>query len=375
MPSVRIHDLRKSFGSVVAVNDVTLEFQDGALTSVLGPSGCGKTTTLNLIAGFDEPDRGTIYFGDRVIADPGRGIAVPPNRRNLGMVFQSYALWPHLTVGENVAYGLKMHGVARAERDLLTRRALQSVRLDGYLARYPHELSGGQQQRVALARAIAYSPQTILFDEPLSNLDAQLREEMRIELKEVHRRIGVTAIYVTHDQAEALALSDRIVVMGEGRVRQVGTPRELYEEPADVEVARFLRRVNIFNATLMEKAGRQAKVHIEELAQTVQCRCAADARNNARGAISIRPERIRLRPLSGDRPGEPLTGRVRSAIYLGSLHQYRVAIDEKTFLDVEQSGVEDLHVDHQVVIEIDPEGCYFIAETLGATKPGIELAS
>src|SRR4051812_47404826 len=208
MQSVRLQNVRKSFGSVVAVDDLSVEFGAGTLTAVLGPSGCGKTTTLNLVAGFEQPDTGTIHFGERLIADAARGIAVPTSKRNLGMVFQTYALWPHLTVGENAAYGLKMRGASRAARDAAGKEGLASVRLETHENRYPHELSGRQQQRVALARALAYSPAILLFDEPLSNLDAQLREEMRIELKEIHARIGVTAIYVTHDQAEAMVLSD-----------------------------------------------------------------------------------------------------------------------------------------------------------------------
>ena len=216
MPSVRLDRLRKQFGDVVAVDDVSVEFRDGEMTSVLGPSGCGKTTTLNLIAGFIEPDGGSIHFGGQLIADARHGIVVPPNKRNLGMVFQSYALWPHLSVADNVAYGLKMHKVPRPQRGDVeaVKRALQRVRLEPFIDRFPHELSGGQQQRVALARAIAYSPQILLFDEPLSNLDAQLREEMRLELKDIRREIGITAVYVTHDQAEAMSLSDRIAVDG-----------------------------------------------------------------------------------------------------------------------------------------------------------------
>ncbi len=252
MPSVRLDGLRKQFGDVLAVDDVSVEFRDGEMTSVLGPSGCGKTTTLNLIAGFIDPDRGTIRFGERMIADGARGIVVPPNKRHLGMVFQSYALWPHLSVADNVAYGLKMHKVPRAQREDAVRRSLQRVRLEQQVDRFPHELSGGQQQRVAVARAIAYSPQILLFDEPLSNLDAQLREEMRLELKDIHREIGITAVYVTHDQAEAMSLSDRIVVMGEGRILQVGSPREIYDEPADVRVARFLGRTNLFDARIFD---------------------------------------------------------------------------------------------------------------------------
>ena len=260
MPSVRLDGLRKQFGDVLAVDDVSVEFRDGEMTSVLGPSGCGKTTTLNLIAGFIDPDRGTIRFGERMIADGARGIVVPPNKRHLGMVFQSYALWPHLSVADNVAYGLKMHKVPRAQREDAVRRSLQRVRLEQQVDRFPHELSGGQQQRVAVARAIAYSPQILLFDEPLSNLDAQLREEMRLELKDIHREIGITAVYVTHDQAEAMSLSDRIVVMGEGRILQVGSPREIYDEPADVRVARFLGRTNLFDARIFDASILDASI-------------------------------------------------------------------------------------------------------------------
>src|SRR5947209_2984383 len=325
MQGVRLQNIRKTFGSVVAVDGISVEFEAGALTAVLGPSGCGKTTTLNLIAGFEQPDTGTIHFGDRLIADAARSLAVPTSRRNLGMVFQSYALWPHLTVGENVAYGLKMRGASRAERDAAVTRALDSMRLHGYLDRYPHELSGGQQQRVALARALAYSPATLLFDEPLSNLDAQLREEMRVELKDIHNRIGVTAIYVTHDQAEAMVLSDRIVVMGEGRIRQIGTPRELYERPADAYVARFIGRTNLLKSRLLEQREDWALVRIDGMGQEMHCRHAGTAGSNAGGVLSVRPEAIHLKPASEAAAGAPI-GEVRATSYLGNLQEYRVAV-------------------------------------------------
>jgi ABC-type Fe3+/spermidine/putrescine transport system ATPase subunit len=313
---VRLDRLRKQFGDMIAVNDISVEFRDGELTSVLGPSGCGKTTTLNLIAGFVDPDRGTIHFGERLIADAARGV-VPSNKRDIGMVFQSYALWPHMCVADNVGYGLKMRKVPRAERDLAVRRALQRVRLAALAERYPHELSGGQQQRVALARAIVYAPQILLFDEPLSNLDAKLREEMRLEIRDIHREIGITAVYVTHDQAEAMALSDRIVVMGEGLILQVGSPRALYEEPADVRVARFLGRTNLFDAVLVDKEPPVARVKIAGVAPLLSCRGPADLRPNMPGALSVRPEAIMVRPADARAPGLP--GRIRAAIYLGNL--------------------------------------------------------
>jgi ABC-type Fe3+/spermidine/putrescine transport system ATPase subunit len=363
MASVRVDRLRKSFGANVAVRDISVEFRDGELTSVLGPSGCGKTTMLNLIAGFLDPDGGSIRFGDRLIADAASGFAVPPDKRDLGMVFQSYAIWPHMSVGENVAYGLKMRNVPRADRDAKVRRSLQQVRLEGMTDRYPHELSGGQQQRVALARAIAYAPQILLFDEPLSNLDAQLREEMRAELKGIHRSIGVTAVYVTHDQAEAMSLSDTIVVMGEGQILQVGSPRALYEEPADVRVARFIGKANIFDAVVVDGRKPAARVRVDGIENTFGCRVSADAAPHTRGALSIRPEGICLKPAGGASRGVP--GRIGATLYLGNLLQYHVELGGGRRLEVQQSGADQLGVGDEVVVEIDPERCYFIAGAAG----------
>ncbi|HEY4403585.1 MAG TPA: ABC transporter ATP-binding protein [Xanthobacteraceae bacterium] len=359
MPSVRLDKLRKRFGDALAVNDISVEFRDGEMTSVLGPSGCGKTTTLNLIAGFLDPDNGTIHFGDRLIADSARGVNVPPNKRNLGMVFQSYALWPHLSVADNVAYGLKMRQVARAQRDVSVKRALKRVRLEPFIDRFPHELSGGQQQRVALARAIAYSPQILLFDEPLSNLDAQLREEMRLELKDIHREIGITAIYVTHDQAEAMSLSDRIVVMGDGQVLQVGSPRDLYDKPGDVRVARFLGRTNLFDALIVEAGAPMAQVRIEGTERSLLCRAPPEARPNTRGTLSVRPEAVAVRTAGGAEPGLP--GRVTSAIYLGNVSQIHVALDLGKSIEVQQVTRQTWNVGDAVSVAFDPDRCYFIA--------------
>jgi iron(III) transport system ATP-binding protein len=367
MPSVRLEKLRKSFGNITAVRDISIKFPEGRITSVLGPSGCGKTTTLNLIAGFLDPDSGSICFDDRIIADPARGIVVPSNRRNLGMVFQSYALWPHLSIGENVAYGLKMHKVPRVEREIAIRRALQRVRLETHIDRYPHELSGGQQQRVALARAIAYSPQILLFDEPLSNLDAQLREEMRLELKEIHQAIGVTAIYVTHDQAEAMSLSDTVAVMGEGEVLQVGTPRALYEEPADLRVARFIGKTNVLDAILVDRQQDFVHVRVDGIEGALRCRTSRSAAMNASGTLSIRPEAIRLRPSQPERSG--VHGRVCSVIYLGSMSQFQVALVDGRTLEAQQATADALQVGDEVGIEIDPERCYFIAGASGHPRP------
>jgi iron(III) transport system ATP-binding protein len=367
MASVRVEGLCKSFGGRPAVRGVSIEFADGEMTSVLGPSGCGKTTMLNLIAGFLEPDGGSIHFGNRLIADAATGVAVPSHKRDLGMVFQSYAVWPHMTVAENVAYGLKMRRVPHADRDRKVVRALQQVRLDAVGDRYPHELSGGQQQRVALARAIAYAPQILLFDEPLSNLDAQLREEMRAELKDIHRAIGVTAIYVTHDQAEAMSLSDTIVVMGEGEILQVGSPRALYEEPADVRVARFIGKANVFDAVMVDAAGPIARVRIDGIGDTFGCRMSGRAAPQARGALSIRPEAIALKPAGS--PSQGVRGRIGATVYLGNLSQYHVELGPGRTVEVQQVGADLLKVGEEVVLEIDPLRCVFIAAAAGRAVP------
>lgn len=359
MAAITLDRLRKHFGRIEAVRDISVTFADGELTSVLGPSGCGKTTTLNMIAGFIEPDSGSILFGDRIVSDPVRHIFVPPHRRNLGMVFQSYALWPHLTIGENVGYGLKMRGIGRHDRDRMVQSSLARVRLDGYFDRYPHELSGGQQQRVALARAIAYAPQILLFDEPLSNLDAQLREEMRNELKRLHDEIGVTAVYVTHDQSEAMTLSHTIIVMGGGRILQRGTPLQLYEEPESVQVATFIGTTNLLEASLLESNGRQARVKVEGVDGILPCRAPEHAAKVA-GSLSIRPEGIALRPAMSRTEG--IIGRVSSVTYLGDIARYEVQVGDSRLLKAQQSTAELLRIGDPVLIELDPQKCYFIAD-------------
>jgi iron(III) transport system ATP-binding protein len=356
MAAIKLSRLRKQFGLTRAVRDISVTFADGKMTSVLGPSGCGKSTTLNMIAGFITPDAGTIMFGERVIADPARHIAVPTHKRDLGMVFQSYALWPHLSIAENVGYGLKMRGVVRAEREEIVRRTLARVRLEALIDRYPHELSGGQQQRVALARALAYSPEIVLFDEPLSNLDAQLREEMRDELKALHREIAVTAVYVTHDQSEAMSLSDTIVVMGDGEILQIGTARQLYQEPADARVAAFIGKTNLLNASLIESNPPHARALVVGLADAVLCRASNGATTT--GSLSIRPEGVKL---SAAEATGGIAGKVASASYLGDVCRYEVVLADGRRLVAQQSATRPVSVGDAVSIELDPDHCYFIA--------------
>ncbi len=264
MAGITIRGLSKTFSSresdVAAVADVDLDIKDNSFVTLLGPSGCGKTTTLRLIAGYIVPDRGTIEIDGRLLSSP--GAVVPPESRGMGMVFQNYAIWPHKNVFENVVFGLKVRKVPAAEARRKVADALALVNLSGLEARYPNELSGGQQQRVALARSLVVEPDILLLDEPLSNLDAKLRERMRSELKELQRRTGITFVYVTHDQAEALALSDQIAVMDSGRVQQYGTPFEVYAHPANRLVADFMGLVNLVPGKVRERKGESGTVEI-----------------------------------------------------------------------------------------------------------------
>src|SRR5262249_54897932 len=290
MAAVRLVALTKRYGEdVAAVRDLTLEIRHGELLSLLGPSGCGKTTTLRLIAGFLAPDAGEIWLGDRRLSSPGQ--AVPPERRGMSMLFQSYAVWPHKTVAENVTYGLKFRAVPRSEWPRRLRDALALVRLDGFGDRYPGELSGGQQQRVALARALVVEPAILLLDEPLSNLDAHLREEMRFEIRRLHEALHITTVYVTHDQAEAMVTSDRIAVMNAGRVEQVGTPAEVYERPATAFVAGFIGRTTLFKGRI----GADQRVACEGGLLLVTTAGSEHSPGEA-VAVSIRPHAITLGP-------------------------------------------------------------------------------
>ncbi|MDL2397981.1 ABC transporter ATP-binding protein [Rhizobium mayense] len=261
MAKLKVEDLVVAYGAVIAVRDISFTVEDGEFVSLLGPSGCGKTTTLRCIAGLEGSSGGTIRLGEAIMAADGRD--VPPDKRGINMVFQSYAVWPHMSVFENVAYGLRIRRETSADIERKVGEALKIVGLDGFAGRYGTELSGGQQQRVALARAVVTSPRLLLFDEPLSNLDAGLRDRMRFELVELQRRLGQTSLYVTHDQSEAMLMSDRIILMKDGRIMQSGTPRDLYERPASRFAAEFIGNANIVEASVIRSAGdRSAQVSL-----------------------------------------------------------------------------------------------------------------
>ncbi len=323
MADVVIEALTKRFGEVTAVDNVTFTVQSGEMLSLLGPSGCGKTTTLMSIAGLERPDGGRILAAGEVLADARRGFFLPPERRNLGMVFQSYALWPHMTVADNIAYGLRTRRTPEAQMRTMVEDVLRLVQLDGMGSRYPHQLSGGQQQRVALARALAYQPRILLLDEPLSNLDAKLRERARIWLRELQQRLHITAIYVTHDQVEALSLSDRIAVMSRGRIVQLGTPRDIYERPSDPFVADFIGQAS-FLPGRVEGDGSGGRVRVR--LRTGQVLDIESSRAWAAGAevlVAVRPERVLL---GNGRTENILPGVIRSHLYLGARHQYMVDV-------------------------------------------------
>jgi spermidine/putrescine transport system ATP-binding protein len=320
-PDVALDRLSKAFGSVVAVDDVSIQVGAGEFYSLLGPSGCGKTTTLRLIAGFERPDRGRISIGGRDVT------AVPPHRRNVNTVFQNYALFPHLTVEENVAYGLKQKKVPKHElQDRLT-RALATVRLTELRTRKPRELSGGQQQRVALARALVNEPTVLLLDEPLAALDQKLRKAMQQELKKLQERVGISFLYVTHDQEEALTLSDRLAVMSDGRILQEGTPDQIYERPTSRFVADFIGQSNFFSGTV--KGTDEENVVVDASGLILRCSPTPWSRSGTSVLVSIRPEKIR--PASPDTmtangPVNVVTGRLTRRTYLGDLVRYQVEL-------------------------------------------------
>ena len=257
MAILKVKNLSKNFGKVIAVQDVTFEATEGKVLSLLGPSGCGKTTTLRCIAGFENPDQGEIYLDNRNITP------FPPEKRGIGMVFQNYALWPHMTVYGNLAFGLQIRKVPKPEIDKRTRKVLSMVQLEGYENRYPRQMSGGQQQRIAMARALVFEPEIMLLDEPLSNLDAQLREEMRFEFTELQRKLGITAIYVTHDQAEALVISDKILILDQGKMVQFGTPREIYSNPKNKFVAGFIAVTSFIDGRIDSFTEEKKKVIVK----------------------------------------------------------------------------------------------------------------
>ncbi len=327
---LEVRNLTKVYADVRAVDNVSLEVRQGELVSFLGPSGSGKTTTLNMIAGFDEPSAGDILIGGRAI----RGVS--PHKRDIGMVFQRYTLFPHLTVFENVAFPLTVRGVGKAEIAERVRAALKLIRLETYGDRRPSQLSGGQQQRVALARAVIYEPQLLLMDEPLGALDKKLREEIQIEIRRIHERLGVTIVYVTHDQEEALRLSDRIAVFNHGRIVQVGTGTALYERPADAFVASFVGSSNFLDGTLTAADGAHCKVALAG-GGTVTAPAQPGLAAGSAVSLMFRPDRAVLRAVGRAEPDENrIVGRVLESVYLGESISHTLVLSDGTEISIKQ---------------------------------------
>jgi ABC-type Fe3+/spermidine/putrescine transport system ATPase subunit len=352
-PRVRLVDVVKRFSDVTALEAVTLDVADGEFVTLLGPSGCGKTTLLRIVAGFERPSEGRVLLGGDDVT------AVPPHRRPVNMVFQRPALFPHLDVAANVAFGPRIDGSSKAEIDRVVGEALALVQLDGFQHRRSHELSGGQMQRVALARAIVNRPQVLLLDEPLSALDLKIRLEMESELRRLHREIGGTFIYVTHDQREALALSDRIVVFNRGRIEQIGSPNDVYRQPASPFVARFVGDANVIPVEVSEGGAEPA-----EVAVGAHRFPAPSVDISGPAWLVLRPEVVRVRPPSGH---GSLRGVVQDLSFRGTGHSYRVTVEDVPEpLKAEVSGGEAFAIGATVELSWEPEACRLLPRDPGA---------
>jgi iron(III) transport system ATP-binding protein len=349
---VRIANISKSFGQTPALRDVSLEVEPHELFFLLGPSGCGKTTLLRLIAGFYEPDAGQMFFGDQSIN------GVPPHRRNTGMVFQNYALWPHMTVAENVAYGLDVRAVAADEKKRRVAEALEIVQMQPYAQRFPNQLSGGQQQRVALARALVIRPAVLLLDEPLSNLDARLRLEMREEIRRIHAQTRITTIYVTHDQKEALSMASRIAVMSDGRIEQVGDPRSLYRKPMSQFVADFMGDTNWISAKVAHNSDRGWVLNTD-LGSFIAVNGGGKLTPGDQVLLGFRPESVDF----GVADLNSITTTVSDVSYLGEIEEYglKTALGS-TIKALERNPVEVRRAGTQAVVHVRPENLLILPE-------------
>jgi iron(III) transport system ATP-binding protein len=350
--SVELRSLTKRYGELAVVNDVSLTIEHGQLVCLLGPSGCGKTTTLRLIAGFVEPTAGEILVGGKTVSAPAQSL--PPERRNMSMIFQSYALWPHMTVAENIIYGLKLR---KFDRDTIAKKLdaiLTTTRLAPLAERYPGELSGGQQQRVALARALIVEPETLLLDEPLSNLDANLREEMRFEVRRLHDAYRYTTVYVTHDQSEAMTTADLIAVMNLGRIEQLGTPEDIYERPRSEFVARFIGSSNVVNT----KGLGESRV---ELAGAPLACVGEPVKAGVAVPISIRPHDIAISAMQPAHADNLVTGTVTRQVFLGGSRDYMVEVKDGTQLRVVTPAADNIPQGSAVWLHLPAERCRALA--------------
>ena len=332
---IELRGVDKSFEDTRALEGIDLSISNGEFLTLLGPSGCGKTTILRILSGFETPDQGDVSIGGQRMND------VPPERRQVNTVFQNYALFPHMTVRDNVAFGLRMQSCPKGEIEGRVLEALRMVHLEQYADRRPHQLSGGQQQRVAIARAVVNKPLVLLLDEPVSALDYKLRRAMQLEIKRLQRRLGITFVFVTHDQEEAFAMSDRVVVMNQGRIEQIGTPQEIYEEPSNLYVARFVGEINILPARIMSVPGEG--IYIADISgRRFTLRTSRSFAAGDRVNVLLRPEDIRVYAHDDERPEGPyLTGRIEETVYKGATVDISIALDSGETLSVAEFFNED----------------------------------
>ena len=345
MPEISVENLVKTFGDQRALDQVAFTVRDGELFTLLGPSGCGKSTTLMSVAGFQQPEKGRIRVGDQTVFDADRRISLPAEHRNLGIVFQSYAVWPHMTVFENLAFPLKVRRLKRTEIRTRIAETLELVEMTPYEKRYPHELSGGQQQRVALARALVYSPSVLLLDEPFSNLDAKLRIRARAWVKDLQHRLGLTTIFVTHDQDEALSMSDRVAVMSAGEIQQIASPEAVYHSPANRFVAEFVGRVNLIEGVVAGVDGGQAVLEVDGSRQ-LTVPATEGARVSDRVTVVVRPEAMTLLA-NGDRSVNGTNtwdADVHATAFLGDHYEYELEAGPLKLIAQTSRPVDGAHV-------------------------------
>ena len=344
----KIYQDPKTGKNFYAVHDTTLDIEPGTVVTLLGPSGCGKTTTLRMIAGFESPDEGEIYLGGEAIN------SLTPNKRDTAMVFQSYALLPHYNVFDNVAYGLKIRKLPKEEIRERVLNILKLVEMEGMESRMTNQLSGGQQQRVALARALVLEPGVLLFDEPLSNLDAKLRVTMRTEIRKIQQKVGITAIYVTHDQSEAMSISDKIIIMSKGKVEQIGTPREIYYHPNSKFVADFIGEANFLDAQVLSENGEKARIRVA--GEEIEVNNFAHARAGDKSELVIRPEVAKLSETG------VLEGTVTLSTFMGSYQYYQMLVDgmEIQITDYNPVNRRIYEVGEKAFLEFDPRGVYIL---------------
>lgn len=360
MASVTIRDVKRHYGAFKAVDGISLTVESGEFLTFLGPSGCGKTTTLRMVAGLEKNTGGLIQIGDNVVSDASTNFFVPPERRRLGMVFQSYAIWPHMSVFDNVAYPLRIRRRPAAEIDARVKQALNLVEMEAFADRPAPALSGGQQQRVAIARALVFEPEVLLLDEPLSNLDARLRTQMGDEFRDLQRRLGITTIYVTHDQSEAMSLSDRIVVMRNGHILQVGQPEEIYRRPKSREVAAFFGLPNLLEAEVRQtrSAGPDScAVFVEGPGWRGECLAPEAYPSGTRVTVMVRPENLRLGNSASADGSLTWSGRVRQSIFRGT-HRSIVVETDADAINAETSPLANPAIGSAVTISAPLEAAW-----------------